>query len=235
MVPDSPQEFDAQRLWTEVDLAIGQWLGAEDAFLRAARESAERAGLPAIAVSPGQGRMLLVLARAIGARRVLEVGTLAGYSALWLARALPEGGRLITLEIDAGRAELARRNLALAGFADRTDVIEGPALASLDAMVAASTPPFDLVFIDADKERCSAYLERAVELSRVGAIIVVDNIVRGGRLADATTRDPNVDGVREMMKLVSEHPRLEASGVQTVGAKGYDGFLMATVVERRIG
>lgn len=224
---------NAAHAWIAVDRALEAWLGADDAALRAASEAATRAGLPEIAVSPAQGRLLFVLARAIGARRMLEVGTLAGYAAIWLARALPSDGRLVTLEIDAERADLARRNLARAGLDDRVEVVVGPALDALDAMVAAQAPPFDLVFIDADKERCADYLDRAVALSRVGSLIVVDNIVRRGRLVDAGTGDPSVDGVRAMMDIVARHPRLEAAGVQTVGAKGYDGFLLATVVERR--
>jgi len=218
-------------LWTEVDRALERWLGSEDDALRETAAAAHRAGLPEIAVAPVQGRLLQVLARAVGARRILEVGTLAGASAIWLGRALPEGGRLVTLELDAARAELARANLARAGLADRVEVVTGPAVDALDAMIAAGSGPFDLVFIDADKERCPHYLERAISLARPGSLIVVDNVVRRGRLIDPATGDASVDGVRAMMDLVASHPRLDAAGFQSVGAKGYDGMLLALVVE----
>ena len=175
--------------------------------------------------------MLEVLARAVGARRVLEIGTLAGYSAIWLGRALPADGELVTLELEPERARLARENIARARLDARIDVREGPALASLEALRAAGAPAFDLVFIDADKENCPAYLEHALALSRPGTVIVVDNMVRRGRVIDAGTGDASVDGVRVMMDMVSRDPRLSAAGVQTVGAKGYDGFLLAVVGE----
>lgn len=190
--------------------------------------------MPAIAVAPAQGRMLQVLVRAVGARRVLEIGTLAGYSAIWLARALPIDGCLLTLEIDPDRAQVARDNLAIAGLSERAQVLVGPALDSLDALIRAKSAPFDFIFIDADKEKCAQYLLRALELAREGTLIVVDNIVRRGRLSDPSTGDASVDGVRSMMDVVARDPRIEAAGVQTVGSKGYDGFLIATVVGERI-
>jgi 6-phosphogluconolactonase len=177
--------------------------------------------------------MLQVLARAIDARRILEIGTLAGYSAIWLARALPAGGRLVTLELDPERAQIARENLARAGLSERCEVVVGPAADSLDALVRAKTPAFDMIFIDADKESCPRYLARALDLARTGSLIVVDNAISRGRLIDPSTGDAGVNGLRTMMEIVSQHPRLEAACVQTVGAKGYDGFLVATVVDGR--
>lgn len=219
----------AAQVWDAVDRAFESWLGPPDRALDAASEAAARAGLPEIAVAPAQGRLLEVLARAIGARRVLEVGTLAGYSTLWLARALPPGGELVTLELEPDRARLARENIARAGCAAQVTVVDGPATDSMDALIARATAPFDLVFIDADKERCVPYLDRAVALSRPGTLIVVDNVVRRGRVVDAGTGDASVDGVRAMMERIREHPRLAAAGVQTVGSKGYDGMLLAVV------
>lgn len=226
--PDSPAR------WAEVDRALTDWLAPEDAALRSATASAARAGMPSIAVAPAQGRMLQVLARAIGARRILEIGTLAGYSAIWLARALPADGRLITLELDPERAQIARENLARANLSEKSEVLVGPAADSLDALVRAKPAPFDMIFIDADKQSCPLYMTHSLALARTGTVIVVDNAISRGRLIDPSTGDPQVDGLRTMMDLVSRHPRLEAAGVQTVGAKGYDGFLIATVVDQRI-
>jgi predicted O-methyltransferase YrrM len=191
--------------------------------------------MPAIAVAPAQGRTLQVLARAISARRILEIGTLAGYSAIWLARALPADGRLVTLEIDPERALVARENLARAGLSERSEVVVGPAADSLEALIRAKIAPFDMIFIDADKRNCPLYLKHSLALARTGSLIVVDNAISRGRLIDPSTGDPDANGLRAMMELVSHHPRLEAACVQTVGAKGYDGFLIATVVEERIG
>ena len=216
-------------LWNAVDRAFEDWLAPADDALIHATAAATKAALPEIAVAPAQGRFLQVLARSIGARRILEVGTLAGYSAIWLARALPAGGRLVTLELDPARAEIARGNLAHAGLSDQVDVIVGPAVSSLDAMIARGEAPFDLIFIDADKENCPRYLERAVELSHPGTLIIVDNVVRRGRVIEPDTGDAGVDGVRAMMAMIARHPRLEAAGLQTVGAKGYDGLLIARV------
>jgi len=220
-----------QNLWTAVDRALEEWLAPADAALSETITSAANAGLPEIAVAPAQGRLLEVLARAVGATRILEIGTLAGYSAIRLGRALPAGGELVTLEIDPDRAALARRNIARAELAASVHVIVGPALESLAALRAAGAGPFDLIFIDADKEHCAAYVEDAVVLSRAGTLIVVDNIVRDGKLIDSGTGDASVEGVRAMMDLVARHPRLAAAGVQTVGAKGYDGLLLAVVTK----
>ena len=213
--------------WRAVDCALEQWLAPEDAALRQATEGAVREGLPEIAVSPTQGRLLEVLARAVGATRILEIGTLAGYSAIWLARALPEHGALVSIEVDPDRARLALAHLAQAGLSSRVEVKVGHATEMLDAMIDAGTDPFDFIFIDADKESCAGYLERAVALAHRGTMIVVDNIVCRGRVTDGATGDPSVDGVRAMMDLVGRHPQLRAAGMQTVGAKGYDGMLIA--------
>ena len=226
---------EPEPLWLEVDRALEDWLGPEDAALRSATASAKRAEMPAIAVAPAQGRTLQVLARAIGARRILEIGTLAGYSAIWLARALPADGRLVTLEIDPERALVARENLARAGLSERSEVVVGPAADSLEALIRAKIAPFDMIFIDADKQNCLPYLRHALALARTGTLIVVDNAISRGRLIDPSTGDPSVEGVRSMMDAIRRHPRLKAAGIQTVGAKGYDGFLIATVVEERIG
>ena len=220
-------------LWNAVDRAFEDWLAPADDALNHATAAATKAGLPEIAVAPAQGRLLQVIARTIGARRILEIGTLAGYSAIWLARALPAGGRLVTLELEPARAEIARGNLAFAGVSQQVEVVTGRAVDSLDAMIARGEAPFDLIFIDADKESCPQYLERAVALSREGTLILVDNIVRRGRLIDANTGDAGVDGARKMMDMVAQHPRLEAAGIQTVGAKGYDGLLIARVTAER--
>jgi predicted O-methyltransferase YrrM/uncharacterized damage-inducible protein DinB len=220
-------------LWNAVDRAFEDWLAPADDALNHATAAATKAGLPEIAVAPAQGRLLQVFARSIGARRILEIGTLAGYSAIWLARALPEGGRLVTLELEPARAEIARGNLAYAGLSQQVEVVTGRAVDSLDAMIARNEAPFDLIFIDADKESCPQYLERAVALAREGTLILVDNVVRRGRLIDANTGDAGVDGARRMMDMVARHPRLEAAGIQTVGAKGYDGLLIARVTTER--
>lgn len=223
--PDHPQ----QSTWDAVDRALEAWLAPQDDALLAATQSAARAGLPEVAVSPAQGRLLEVLARVIGARRILELGTLAGFSTIWLARALPAGGTLVTLELEPDRARIARENVDRAGCGGAVEIMVGPAMRSLESMRAAGAPPFDLVFVDADKENCPGYLEHALALSRPGTLIVVDNAIRRGRLIDPGTGDPSVDGVRVMMDAIRRHPRLRAAGIQTVGAKGYDGLVLALV------
>ncbi|MBU3684141.1 MAG: DUF664 domain-containing protein [Phycisphaerales bacterium] len=225
MSPASPQ----QPTWDAVDRALEQWLAPQDEALRAATASADREGLPRIAVSPAQGRLLEVLALAIGARRILEIGTLAGFSTIWLARGLVPGGSLVTLELDPERARLARTNIDRAKLTAKVEVMVGPALASLESLRSAATPPFDLIFIDADKENCPAYLDHAVALSREGTLIVVDNAIRRGRLIETETGDASVEGVRAMMDRIGKDPRLAAAGIQTVGAKGYDGIVLALV------
>ena len=225
MNPINPQ----QPTWDAVDRALEQWLAPQDEALRAATASADHEGLPRIAVSPAQGRLLEVLARAIGARRILEIGTLAGFSTIWLARGLVPGGSLVTLELDPERARLARTNIDRARLTAKVEVMVGPALASLESLRSAATPPFDLIFIDADKEHCLAYLDHAVALSREGTLIVVDNAIRRGRLIETESGDASVEGVRAMMDRIAMDPRLAAAGIQTVGAKGYDGMVLALV------
>jgi len=181
--------------------------------------------LPAIQVSRAQGKLLMLLAQSVGARRVLEVGTLAGYSAIWLARALPKDGELVTLEIDAHHADVAKKNIERAGFAKNVRVVVGPAIESLKDVKG----PIDFAFIDADKANNPRYFSRAVELARSGALIVVDNVVRNGKVIDASSDDPNIKGTRELFETVSRDARVSATAIQTTGEKGWDGFLLARV------
>lgn len=212
--------------WLAVDDYLAP-LVAEDDVLRAASEAADRAGLPPIQVSPAQGRLLHLLARVHGARRVLEVGTLAGYSTIWLARALtgPQP-HVTTIEVDPRHAAVARENLDRAGLGDVVDVLVGRGVDVLAELEAAAVEPYDLVFVDADKPSNAAYVEAALRLTRPGAVIVVDNVVRQGALADATTTDERVLGSRAVVERVAADPTLTATVVQTVGVKGYDGFLL---------
>jgi predicted O-methyltransferase YrrM len=220
----------SQELWTEVDKYIGSELAPEDPDLAAVLRANADAGMPAHDVSPAQGKLLQLLARIQGAREILEIGTLGGYSTVWLARALPVGGRLTTLEIDAKRAEVARANLARCGLNDRVDVRIGPALDTLRTLKAEGAGPFDLVFIDADKPNNPHYLEWAVTLSRPGGVIIGDNVVRNGAVADSRSSDDNVRGVRQFLEAMGRHPRLTATAIQTVGVKGYDGFALAVIL-----
>jgi predicted O-methyltransferase YrrM len=216
-----------QQTWTDVDRYLGDLLAPPDPMLDAALEAATAAGLPQIQVSATQGKLLHLLARIRGARRILEIGTLGGYSTIWLARALPPDGRLVTLEIDPHHAEVARRNLDRAGLAGQVDVRVGPATDSLAAMT--DVDPFDLVFIDADKPGNPVYLDQSLTLSRPGTVIVVDNVVRGGAVVDPSSADANVIGVRHCLEQLASDPRLDATALQTVGSKGYDGFAIAVV------
>jgi predicted O-methyltransferase YrrM len=215
--------------WDRVDAYIAGHLLGGDSALAAALAANEAAGLPAIDVSAPQGKMLHLLARMAGARRILEVGTLGGYSTIWLARALPEGGRLVTLELEPHHGEVARANIARAGLGDRAEVRVGPAVHSLAAMIDAGEGPFDLVFIDADKPSNVAYLEAALALTRPGSTIIVDNVVREGGVLDAHSGDLRIDGTRALFEAVAAEPRLSATAVQTVGTKKWDGFLLAVV------
>jgi predicted O-methyltransferase YrrM len=215
-------------LWVDVDRTLCERLIVEDEALGEAVRSMTAGGLPAIQVSPNQGKWLHLMAKAIGARRILELGTLAGYSAIWLARALPPDGRLITLEVDSDRAALARTNVDRAGVGERVEIRVGKALHSLDALVA----PFDFVFIDADKAHVAEYVSRCAALSRPGAMLIVDNVVRNGKIVDAESDDVSVVGVRRMLETVAADLSLEATALQTVGSKGHDGFLMAIVGDR---
>jgi predicted O-methyltransferase YrrM len=217
-------------LWSSVDDYICEKLIGADAALDQALAASRAAGLPDIAVSPAQGKQLHLLARMQRAERILEIGALGGYSAIWLARALPPTGRLITLEVEPRHAEVARANLARAGLASLVDVRVGKALDLLPALAAEGAGPFDLTFIDADKENIPAYFRWAVDLSREGGVIIVDNVVRKGALIDAASKDPAVQGVRALHDLVASEPRVSATTIQTVGAKGHDGFLLAVVI-----
>jgi len=215
--------------WAAVDDYIDDHLLAQDDALDAALAANAAGGLPAIDVSAAQGKMLHLLARMAGARRILEVGTLGGYSTIWLARALPEGGRLVTLELDPHRAEIARNNIAGAGLGDLVDVRIGPATETLGAMIAGGEGPFDLIFVDADKPNNLSYFRAAIALGRPGTTIIFDNVVRDGAVLDADSDDPSVQGTRALFEAVAGEPRLSATAVQTVGAKGWDGFLLAIV------
>jgi predicted O-methyltransferase YrrM len=215
--------------WTAVDTWLTDQLALTDAALEAALAASDAAGLPAINVSSNQGKLLHLLARAIGARTILEVGTLGGYSAIWLARALPPDGRLITLEIDSRNAEVARRNIANAGLREQVEVRLGPALESLTQLQAERFGPVDLTFIDADKPHNVEYFQAALTLSHPGSLIIVDNVVRRGHLIDSASDDPSVQGSRRLIEHVATEPRVTATAMQTVGSKGYDGFLLARV------
>lgn len=221
-----------QDTWSAVDRYIGNFFTPPDSALDQALSLSAERGLPAIAVSPPQGKMLHLLARAIGARRILEVGTLGGYSAIWLARALPPGGKLITLESDAKHAEVARANLANAGLVESVEIMVGPALETLPRLVAEQYQPFDFVFIDADKPSTADYFTLSLKLTHVGSVIVVDNVVREGEVADVRTTDPNAAGMRRFNAVLAAERRVSATQVQTVGSKGYDGFALALVVGR---
>jgi predicted O-methyltransferase YrrM len=218
-----------QDLWTRVDGYIERHLVPHDAAIAAAIAASSAAGLPAIAVSAAQGKLLYLLARLAQATRILEIGTLGGCSAIWLARALAPGGKLITLEVDPLHAEVARGNLARAGLGPFVEVRVGAALETLPALERERAGPFDLVFIDADKASNPAYIEWAVRLGRPGTLIVVDNVVRDGTILDGASTDAAVRGTRRAYELVGSHPRLAATAIQTVGVKGHDGFLMALV------
>ena len=215
--------------WTDVDDYFARQLAPADEVLTEALAASAVAGLRPISVTAPQGKLLHLLARMIGARRILEIGTLGGYSTIWLGRALPPDGRLVTLEIDAVAADVARRNLERAGLADRVELMLAPAAESLRRLAADEVEPFDLVFIDADKASSDSYFVAALGLSHTGTIIVVDNVVRDGAVADATSTDPDILGIRRLMELIPHEPRVDATAVQTVGSKGYDGFLLARV------
>jgi predicted O-methyltransferase YrrM len=218
-----------ERLWTEVERYFDGLLLPADPVLDAVLKASSSAGLQPINVTPSQGRLLWLLARVQGSRRVLEIGTLGGYSAIWLARALPAGGRLITLEADPKAAKVARDNVKLAGLAQVVEVRLGPALDTLPRLEAEREGPFDLTFIDADKENNPEYFEWALKLSRPGGLIVVDNVVREGEVIDRASRDPAVLGVRRLAELLRKERRVSATTIQTVGSKGYDGFVVALV------
>jgi predicted O-methyltransferase YrrM len=217
----------ASRLWQDVDRYITDTLVQPDEALDAALAASDAAGLPQISVSPAHGKLLWLLARVVGAKRILEIGTLGGYSTIWLARGLAAGGRLITLEALEKHAAVARSNLVRAGLADVVQVRVGQALATLPQLEG----PFDLTFIDADKQHNADYFAWALKLSRPGSLIVVDNVVREGAVVDARSRDAAVLGVRRLNQLMAAEPRVAATAIQTVGSKGYDGFAVALVLQ----
>lgn len=213
--------------WDAVDEFVTETLAREDDALRLARSDSAREGLPEIQVTAAQGKLLHLLARLHHARRILELGTLGGYSTIWLARALPDGGRLVTLELDPRYAEVAGANIARAGVGGVVEQRVGPALDSLRALREEGVEAFDMVFIDADKARTPEYFTEALELTRRGGLIVVDNVVRGGELAVADSDDEGARGMRRFHELAAAEPRVQATTIQTVGAKGYDGFTLA--------
>lgn len=215
-------------VWSDVDRYIEATLLGTDPVLEHVLSASAAAGLPAISVSPAQGRLLYLLARAVGARRILEIGTLGGYSAIWLARALAPDGLLITLEIEPRHAEVARSNVAKAGLEASVNVRLGRALETLATF--SSSQPFDMVFIDADKPSNPDYFAHALRLTRPGGFIVVDNVVRGGAVIDSGSADPAVQGVRRLFELIAKEPRVRGTAIQTVGIKGYDGLAIALVL-----
>ena len=218
------------KVWNAVDQYVNDQLVSTDPALSAALQDSKAAGLPQINVSPSQGKLLQLLAQVQGARSILEIGTLGGYSTIWLARALPRDGRLISLEAEPKHVEVARANIKRAGLADNVEIRCGRALDTLPQLVAENRGPFDLVFIDADKPGYPDYLEWALKLSRRGSLIIADNVVRDGAVADSASRDPGVRGVRRFIEMLAAEPRVSASVIQTVGSKGYDGFAMALVI-----
>ncbi|WP_175829280.1 O-methyltransferase [Burkholderia cepacia] len=218
-----------QEHWNQVDAYFSATLVPSDDALDAALAASDAAGLPAINVAPNQGKLLQLLATIRGARRILEVGTLGGYSTIWLARALPPGGSLVTLELNPEHAKVATRNIARAGFAEVVTVVVGSAKDSLARLVDAGEAPFDFIFIDADKDNNPVYLDAALKLSRPGTVIVVDNVVRGGRVADPDNQEPDVAGVRDGFARLAAAPHVTTTEVQTVGQKGWDGFSISIV------
>jgi predicted O-methyltransferase YrrM len=216
--------------WTEVDQYFSERLIPHDPILDSALETSVAAGLPAIAVSPNQGKLLQMLAQIVGARSILEIGTLGGYSTIWLARALPASGRLITLELDPKHAEVAQLNVSRAGLQDLVDVRIGDALSTLPELAAERREPFDLIFIDADKPNNTAYFAWALRLSRVGTVIIVDNVVRKGGVIDPASTDENVQGARRFYDALAKETRVVATAIQTVGSKGHDGFAIGIVL-----
>jgi predicted O-methyltransferase YrrM len=219
-----------EQVWSDVDEFFEQHLLPADDVLRATLETNVAEGLPPIAVTATQGKLLHLLARACNARRILEIGTLGAYSTIWLARALAPGGRLVTLEIDPHHAEVARRNLERARLSDRVEVRIGRAADLLDAMKGV-VEPFDFVFVDADKASSDVYFQAVLTLSHPGTVIVVDNVVRSGKVADASSDDEDIQGIRRMTEWLATQPHVSATAIQTVGGKSYDGFLMAIVGE----
>jgi predicted O-methyltransferase YrrM len=220
----------AKEIWKQVDQYFADALIAPGDGFNAALDANRKANLPAIDVTPLQGKFLEILARATGSKRILEIGTLGGYSTLWLARALPEDGAVVTLELEPRHAEVAQQNLEAAGLAHRVDLRIGPAAKTLATLVHEHTCPFDFIFIDADKAGYPEYLQWSLKLSHPGTLIVADNVVRDGKVIDPEDPDPNIRGVRRFTEMISGEPRLSATALQTVAGKGYDGFIIAVVL-----
>ncbi|MFE4133282.1 O-methyltransferase [Peribacillus sp. YIM B13482] len=218
-------------IWNDVDLYFSNKLHTEDPIMNSILKANAEAGLPAIDVSPNQGKFLHLLAKISGAKNILEIGTLGGYSSVWLARALPEDGRLITLEYEAKHAKVAEANIKNAGLADNIHIMVGAALKTLPTLKEKGLSGFDLIFIDADKPNNPEYLKWALELSRPGTVIVVDNVIRDGKVIDQDSKDTSVMGVRTFIDRLSEEPRIDSTVLQTVGMKGYDGFVIGIVKE----
>jgi predicted O-methyltransferase YrrM len=223
----------SQDQWTAVDRYFTEQLHLSDAALEAVMQANSAAALPAIDVAPNQGKLLHLLVRLTHTMKILEIGTLGGYSTIWLARALPPGGRLISLEFSPRHADIARSNIQRAGLSDRVEIRVGPALESLPVVEKEGLGPFDFIFIDADKPNNPGYLEWAIHLSRPGALIIVDNVVRDGAIVDASSTDPTTQGTRRMFEMMSLDSRLSSTALQTVGSKGYDGFAMAMVTDQQ--
>jgi predicted O-methyltransferase YrrM len=219
-----------QKKWTEVDDYIASLLIPPDAALDGALKASDEAGLPSINVSANQGKLLMLFARMLNARNILEIGTLGGYSTIWMARGMAEGGRLITLEYEAKHAEVATANLVRVGLSDRVEIRVGRALETLPKLVDEGRGPFDLVFIDADKQGYTEYLEWSMKLSRRGTVIVADNVVRNGAITDEASSDEMVQGIRRFNRALAAEKRVSATEIQTVGSKGYDGLAIATVI-----
>jgi predicted O-methyltransferase YrrM len=218
-----------QEIWTTVDNYVSEMLVPPDKALDQALEASADSGLPEIAVAPNQGKFLMLLAHSIKARNILEIGTLGGYSTIWLARALPKGGRVVTLEAVARHAEVARANFKRAGLADVIDLRLGKALDTLPRLAAEKPDPFDFIFIDADKENIPDYFTWSLKLARPGSMIIVDNVIRDGEVVNARSKDPSVRGVRRFNEMLKNEKRVSATSIQTVGVKGYDGFTLALV------
>jgi predicted O-methyltransferase YrrM len=219
----------SEELWDKIDEFLSQKLVTSDDLLEAALRDSEKANLPGIQVTPNQGKLLQLLAQILGARRILEMGTLGGYSTICLARALPPGGCLISLELDPACAQVARKNIERAGLHRRVTIKVGPANDSLAQLVSEKVAPFDFIFIDADKAGYPDYFRFAMKLSRPGTVIVADNVVRKGAVIEANSSDANVQGVRRMLDMIASENRVSATGIQTVGSKGHDGFVLARV------
>ena len=219
-----------QKTFAAVDDYIHGHLVPPDPALDAARSASAAAGLPDIAVTPSQGKLLYLLARSVNAHHILEIGTLGAYSTIWLARALPADGRLVTLEFSPKHAEVARKNIARAGLSEKVELREGPALETLPEIAAEGLAPFDFIFIDADKENNAGYFEWALKLSHPGSFIFIDNVIRDGKVADAKTKDSMILGVRRLNELLAKETRVIATTIQTVGSKGYDGFTLVLVI-----